>query len=223
MSLAWTPRISCRREAGKYTVTREPKIGILAVQGDYAEHRRVLEALGIESRLVRRAGELENLSGLILPGGESTTMLRFLMGESLMRPIQQFHEEGGALFGTCAGAILLAHEATSATSSQQESLGLLGVSIERNAYGRQLESHIARESCPALGEPSVEMVFIRAPVVRRVGPEVEILAHHGRDPVFMRQGRILATTFHPELSRDHRVHSFFVHRVVQSESVFSRM
>ncbi len=198
----------------------EPKVGILAVQGDYAEHRHVLDELEIETRLVKHAGELEGLAGLILPGGESTTMLKFVVGESLMEPIRQFHEKGGALFGTCAGAILLARETS---SPKQESLGLMDISIERNGYGRQLESHIAREACPALGEPPVEMVFIRAPVVHRVGPGVEVLAYHRQDPVLVRQGRIMATTFHPELSTDPRVHSFFVHQVMRSESAFSRL
>ena len=217
---AWIPRTYCKQEVGRYPVRHEPKIGILAVQGDYAAHRRVLDDLGIDSRLVRHAGELGGLSGLILPGGESSTMLKFLLGESLMQPIREFYEQGGALFGTCAGAILLAEETS---SPKQESLGLLDVSIERNAYGRQLESHVARESCPALGAPSVEMVFIRAPVVRRVGPAVEVLAYHRHDPVFLRQGRLMATTFHPELSRDDRVHSFFVRQVMRFESAISRM
>jgi len=199
---------------------RQPIIGILAVQGDYAEHRRVLDELEIEPRLVKHAGELEGLAGLILPGGESTTMLKFVVGESLMEPLRQFHEEGGALFGTCAGAILLAKETR---SPKQESLGLMDISIERNGYGRQLESHIAREACPALGEPPVEMVFIRAPVVHRVGPGVEVLAYHRQDPVLVRQGRIMASTFHPELSTDPRVHSFFVQQVMRSESAFSRL
>ncbi len=198
----------------------EPKVGILAVQGDYSEHRRVLNGLEIEPRLVKHASELEGLAGLILPGGESTTMLKFVVGESLMEPIRQFHEDGGALFGTCAGAILLAKEAS---SPKQESLGLMDISIERNGYGRQLESRIAHEACPALGEPLVEMVFIRAPVVHRVGPGVEVLAYHRQDPVFVRQGRIMATTFHPELSTGSRVHSFFVHQVMRSESAFSRL
>ena len=199
---------------------REPMVGILALQGDYAEHRRVLESLDVESRWVKHAADLEGLAGLILPGGESTTMLKFLLGESLLEPIQQFYEQGGALFGTCAGAILLAKETR---SPQQESLGLMDITVERNAYGRQLESHVARDDCPALGGPPLEMVFIRAPIIHRVGPGVEVLATHRQDPVLVRQGRLLATTFHPELSKDCRVHSFFVHRVLQSESAFTTL
>ncbi|HEX9724319.1 MAG TPA: pyridoxal 5'-phosphate synthase glutaminase subunit PdxT [Vicinamibacteria bacterium] len=199
---------------------RDLTVGILALQGDYSEHRRALAGLDIDPRLVKHADDLEGLAGLILPGGESTTMLKFMLGESLMEPIRRFHENGGALFGTCAGAILLAKETS---SPKQESLGLLDLSVERNGYGRQLESHIAHESCPALGETPVEMVFIRAPVVRRVGPDVEVLAYHHQDPVFVRQGRLVATTFHPELSNDSRVHSFFVHHVMRSENAFSRL
>lgn len=196
------------------------RVGILAVQGDYSEHRRALEGLDIEPRLVKHPDQLDGLSGLILPGGESTTMLKFMLGESLMEPIRELHRTGGALFGTCAGAILLAKETS---APKQESLGLLDISVERNGYGRQLESHIAREICPALGEPPLEMVFIRAPVIHRVGPDVEVLAFHRQDPVLVRQGRLMATTFHPELTTDARLHSFFVHQVMRSESAFSRL
>lgn len=199
---------------------REPTVGILALQGDYSEHRRVLESLDVEPRLVKHTADLEDLGGLILPGGESTTMLKFLLGESLMEPIRQFYEQGGTLFGTCAGAILLAKETR---SPEQESLGLMDITVERNAYGRQLESHVAREDCPTLGDPALEMVFIRAPIIHRVGPGVEVLATHREDPVFVRQGRLLATTFHPELSNDSRVHAFFVRRVLESESALSHL
>lgn len=191
----------------------EPAIGILALQGDYAEHQKALERLGMESRLVRHARELESLGGLILPGGESTTMLKLLKEESLMDPVIAFHESGGALYGTCAGAILLAKVVT---SPSQSTLSLLDISIERNGYGRQAQSHISREPCPPLGTPPLEMVFIRAPVIRAVGKDVEVLAYHRGDPVFVRQDRIMATTFHPELSGDDRVHSFFASHVLAS-------
>ncbi len=194
---------------------REPRIGILALQGDYAEHQEVLDRLGVESRLVRHARELESLEGLILPGGESTTMLKLLIEESLMNPVAAFHEDGGALYGTCAGAILLARKAT---SPSQATLSLLDISIERNGYGRQAQSHIAREPCPPLGAPPLEMVFIRAPIIRAVGKDVEVLANHRGDPVFVRQGRVMATTFHPELSGDDRVHSFFASQVLASST-----
>jgi 5'-phosphate synthase pdxT subunit len=192
---------------------RNPTVGILAVQGDYAEHRETLGHLGVDSRLVKHAVELEGLDGLIMPGGESTTMLKLLIGESLMEPIKDLLHRGGALYGTCAGAILLARKAT---SPEQPSLGLLNISIERNGYGRQLQSHVAVEPCPALGEPPLEMVFIRAPIIREVGPDVDVLARHRGDPVFVRQGRIMATTFHPELGKDDRVHSYFVRKIIRS-------
>ncbi len=198
----------------------EPTIGILALQGDYAEHREVLDRLGVESRLVRHARELESLEGLILPGGESTTMLKLLIEESLMDPVMAFHEDGGALYGTCAGAILLAKKAT---SPSQATLSLLDISIERNGYGRQAQSHITREPCPPLGAPPLEMVFIRAPIIRAVGKNVEVLASHRGDPVFIRQGRVMATTFHPELSGDDRVHSFFANHVLESNAAPSHL
>lgn len=182
-------------------------IGILALQGDYAEHRRTLERIGASSRLVRHARELEGIDGLILPGGESTTMLKFLLEQSLAEPIQDFFHQGGSLYGTCAGAILLAKEVT---GPAQPSLSLLDVAIERNAYGRQVESHVSHEPCALLGDPPLEMVFIRAPVIRSVGRGVEVLAEHRGHPVFVREGRVLATTFHPELSTDERVHRYFV-------------
>ena len=187
------------------------KIGLLAVQGDYREHQEVLSRLGVGSRLVKHAEDLEGLAGLILPGGESTTMLKFMVDGSLLGPVKSFYHRGGALYGTCAGAILLAERVR---SPAQASLELLDISIERNGYGRQLQSHISYEPCPALGNDPLEMVFIRAPIIRDVGREVDILAFHRDVPVFVRQGRIMATTFHPELSADERVHRYFIERLV---------
>lgn len=188
-------------------------IGILALQGDFEEHQEMLSAIGVDSRLVKHAAELQDLSGLILPGGESTTMLKFLEGESLVEPLKDFFRKGGALYGTCAGAILLAK---SVNSPPQPSLALLDISIERNGYGRQLQSHASRVSCPTLGQAPLEAVFIRAPIIRDVGRDVEVLAYHQDDPVFVRQGRIMATTFHPELSADDRVHRFFINQLMAS-------
>ena len=187
------------------------KIGILALQGDFEEHQEMLVGMGVDSCLVKYAEELEDLSGLILPGGESTTMLKFMEGESLVEPVKEFYRNGGALYGTCAGAILLAR---SVSSPAQPSLRLLDISIERNGYGRQIQSHVSHLACPILGEAPLEMVFIRAPIIREVGTEVEVLARHQEDPVFIRQGRIMATTFHPELSTDDRVHRFFIDHLV---------
>jgi 5'-phosphate synthase pdxT subunit len=188
-------------------------IGILAIQGDYAEHEEALGRLGVTTRLVKHAEALDGLHGLILPGGESTTIVKLMIGESLLEPVQHFFERGGALYGTCAGAILLAKHVT---SPSQPSLELLDISIERNGYGRQIQSHVSYEPCPALGEEPLEMVFIRAPIIHEVGVDVEILARHRRAPVFVRQGKLMATTFHPELSADHRVHRYFVDQVVAS-------
>jgi 5'-phosphate synthase pdxT subunit len=186
-------------------------IGILALQGDYAEHEKALGQLGISTRLVKHAKELDGLDGLILPGGESTTMIKFMIGESLLEPVLRFFESGGAIYGTCAGAILLAK---TVTSPSQSSLELLDISIERNGYGRQTQSHVSFESCPVLGEEPLEMVFIRAPIIHQVGDGVEVLARHRKAPVFVRQGRLMATTFHPELTHDQRVHRYFVEDVV---------
>jgi 5'-phosphate synthase pdxT subunit len=188
-------------------------IGILALQGDYAEHEEALGQLGVTTRLVKYGEELDGLHGLILPGGESTTMIKFMIGESLLEPVRRFFEQGGALYGTCAGAILLAKRVT---SPSQASLELLDISIERNGYGRQVQSHVSYEPCPALGSEPLEMVFIRAPIIHDVGTDVEVLARHRASPVFVRQGKLMATTFHPELSSDHRVHRYFIEHVVSS-------
>ncbi|MGH9322074.1 MAG: pyridoxal 5'-phosphate synthase glutaminase subunit PdxT [Vicinamibacteria bacterium] len=186
-------------------------IGVLALQGDYTEHQRMLERIGCCSRQIRKASELEGLQALILPGGESTTMLKFIEEEGLILPLRELYARGAALYGTCAGVILLAKEVT---SPSQPSLGLMDVSVERNAYGRQMDSHVADGPCPELGPDPLSMVFIRAPIIRRTGPAVRVLAHHRGEPVLVREGRILASTFHPELSEDERVHRYFIENVV---------
>jgi 5'-phosphate synthase pdxT subunit len=187
------------------------RIGVLALQGDYELHERMLARIGCESRQVRKASELAGLEALVIPGGESTTMLKLIEEEAMMEPLRRFHAEGAALYGTCAGVILLAKEVT---SPRQASLGLMDLTVERNAYGRQVDSHIAEEPCPELGSAPLPMVFIRAPVIRRTGPGVRVLARHRGEPVLAREGRILASTFHPELSEDERVHRYFLERVV---------
>jgi len=159
MSRAWIPKTFFKRGAGKTPVNEHPRrVGILAVQGDYSEHRRVLDGLGVDSRLVRHGQELEGLAGLILPGGESTTMLKFLANEGLKPAVEGFAAQGKPVLGTCAGAILLAKEVL---NPAQESLGLLDISIERNAYGRQIDSSVRRGDCPELAARPLEMVFIR--------------------------------------------------------------
>lgn len=191
------------------------QVGVLALQGDYGLHQRMLARLGRASRQVRRADELEGLKALVIPGGESTTMLKFIEEEGLMEPLRRFYADGAALYGTCAGVILLAKEVT---SPSQTSLGIMDVTVERNAYGRQVDSHMTEESCPELGSAPLPMVFIRAPVIRRTGPAVRVLARHRGDPVLVREGRLLASTFHPELSEDERVHRYFLESVVEESN-----
>jgi 5'-phosphate synthase pdxT subunit len=182
----------------------QPTIGILALQGDFDAHRRRLEELGAKIVLVRKPGELDRLDGLVIPGGESTTFLK-LLGEDGFQKLRAFVLRHPT-FGTCAGAILLAEEVL---NPPQKGLGALHVTVRRNAYGRQAESSI-REGKTSLGEGPLEMVFIRAPRFERLGPQVEVLAQDQNDPVLVREGNVLAATFHPELSEDRRVHSEFM-------------
>ena len=189
------------------------QIGVLALQGSFALHAASLERLGVRVTEVRRAGALEGLDGLIIPGGESSTMLKFLLEENLFDPLLAFHRRGGAIYGTCAGAILLAREVS---DPAQRSLGLIDIAVRRNGYGRQIHSHSATVECPVLGEPDLPVVMIRAPVITRTGPEVEVLARHRGQPVFVQDGRLLATTFHPELTDDLRVHRWFLRLVEQA-------
>jgi pyridoxal 5'-phosphate synthase pdxT subunit len=182
------------------------KIGVLAVQGDFEAHGAMLRALGVDSCQVRTAADLEALDGIILPGGESTTQLKFLEEEGLSGSLRRFAADGGAMFGTCAGAILLAREVR---NPSQPSLALMDISILRNAYGRQLQSEVRFGHC-ALKPAPLEMVFIRAPIIDRIGPGVEVLAEDAGTPVLVRQERLLAATFHPELTDDPTVHACFL-------------
>ncbi len=184
----------------------EMKVGILAVQGDFEAHGQMLSRLGVEHIFVRTPADLANLEGLVLPGGESTTHLKFLTEEGLLDGIRELARRGGALFGTCAGAILLAREVK---NPPQTSLGLADISIARNAYGRQVASQV-RWSPSKLKEVPLEMVFIRAPLIERVGNGVEVLAESEGQPVLVRQGKVLAATFHPELTEDTTVHEYFL-------------
>jgi pyridoxal 5'-phosphate synthase pdxT subunit len=181
------------------------KIGVLALQGDFDAHRRRLEQLGAEVVLVKKPEQLDEIDGLIIPGGESGTFLK-LLGEAGFEKLKQFVQVKPT-FGTCAGAILLANEVE---NPKQSGLGVLDIRIRRNAYGRQIDSSI-REG--RLGREPIEMVFIRAPKIERVGPGVEVIATEGNDPVAVRQGRVMAATFHPELSEDTRVHESFLNLV----------
>ena len=188
-------------------------IGVLAIQGDFAAHARALERVGVRAAEVRRAVDLENIDGLIIPGGESTTMLKLIAEDDLGRSITAFAREGKPVFGTCAGTILLAREVH---NPRQESLGLIDIDVERNAYGRQVDSFIAEAETTLEGGP-LEAVFIRAPKIRRVGASIDVLARIGRDPVFVRQGNVVAATFHPELAEDQRVHRLFAEMVARSK------
>lgn len=182
------------------------KIAIVAIQGDYEAHARALDRLGVEHTYVRVPDDLAGISGAILPGGESTTHLKVMREEGLFGALKTFAANGGALFGTCAGAILLARDVR---GPAQQSLGLLDISILRNAYGRQLASDVHTGNSKISDDP-LEMVFIRAPIIESVGKDVEILAEEGGHPVLVRQGRILAATFHPELTSDTTIHNYFL-------------
>jgi 5'-phosphate synthase pdxT subunit len=186
------------------------KIGVLALQGDFDAHRKRLEELGAEVVLIKKPEQLDEIDGLIIPGGESSTFLK-LLGEAGFEKLKQF-VRFKPTFGTCAGAILLANEVQ---NPPQAGLGALDIRIRRNAYGRQLDSSI-REG--KFHNTPIEMVFIRAPKIERVGPAVEVLATEGEDPVVVRQGKVMAATFHPELSRDTRVHRTFLDLVSDSTS-----
>src|SRR5438477_8690663 len=179
-----------------------PKIGVLALQGEFDAHRRRLEELGAEVVLVKKPEQLDAIDGLVIPGGESGTFLK-LLGDAGFEKLKQFVRLKPT-FGTCAGAILLA---TEVENPQQKGLGALNIRIRRNAYGRQIDSSI-REGL--LGTSPLEMVFIRAPKIENVGPGVEVIATQGADPVAVLQGRAMAATFHPELSDDTRVHQAFL-------------
>jgi 5'-phosphate synthase pdxT subunit len=184
---------------------QSPHIGVLAIQGDYERHAAALEESGAQPSLVKTPKGLVDLDGLILPGGESTTMLKFLERGGFFEALKAFAQEK-PVFGTCAGAILLAKEVR---HPSQPSLGILDIAVERNAYGAQRDSAILTLDTSLPGGP-LETVFIRAPRIVSTGPEVEILAEREGFPVLIRQGKTMAATFHPELSADSRVHRLFV-------------
>ena len=183
-------------------------IGVLALQGAYEAHAKALTALGATPKLIRLPEDLTNLDGLIMPGGESTTMLKFLERNDFFSTLQTFVQTTPT-FGTCAGAILLAKDVT---HPAQKSLAVLDITVERNAYGRQNDSVILTAPTSIPGAP-LEMVFIRAPRITRTGPAVETLATRDGAPVLVREGHLLAATFHPELSADPRVHQLFLNMI----------
>lgn len=183
------------------------KVGILALQGDYEAHAKAIERAGGEAVEVRTRADLDSVDGLIIPGGESTTMLKLLNEENLFEPLREFGQKK-PVFGTCAGVILIAKDVE---NPQQDSLGLMDVGVQRNAYGRQVDSHITKLPVEGLGD--LEAVFIRAPIIKRAGDGVRVLATHRGDPVLVEQGLHMAATFHPELTSDSRVHKRFLDRL----------
>jgi 5'-phosphate synthase pdxT subunit len=199
------------------------RVGVLALQGDFQAHERALTRAGAEAVEVRSAADLEGVQGLVIPGGESTTMMKLLEEEKLLDPLREFGRER-PIFGTCAGAILLASHVinppqASVANPPQASLGLMDMEVERNAYGRQLDSriarlHVARSEAESEGvEGDLEAVFIRAPIIRRVGRDANVLASYQGDPVLVEQGGHLAATFHPELTEDSRIHLMFLRKI----------
>jgi 5'-phosphate synthase pdxT subunit len=208
--------------SGNRQNSNHPKIGVLALQGDFDAHRRRLEELGAEVVLVKKPEQLDAIDGLVIPGGESGTFLKLLGDEGFEKLRQFVHAK--PTFGTCAGAILLA---TEVENPQQKGLGAINIRIRRNAYGRQIDSSIRegrlisdtlrldrfaanQSTSQELAGSPLEMVFIRAPKIEQVGDDVEVIATEGNDPVAVRQGRAMAATFHPELSADTRIHQAFL-------------
>jgi 5'-phosphate synthase pdxT subunit len=186
-----------------------PRVGVLALQGDFAAHGKALDELGVKWQLVKTPTELAQVQGLIIPGGESTTLLK-LMAPIAMRPaLEQFHRQGGPIFGTCAGLILLAQKTI---RPHQESLGFINIVAERNAYGRQIDSFIELGTplVEDLGPAPLEMVFIRAPKIAELRAGVLALATCKDEIVLARQGSVLVSSFHPELTADCRVHQYFL-------------
>ena len=189
-------------------------IGVLALQGDFDAHRKRLEELGAKVVLVKKPEQLDEIDGLVIPGGESSTLLK-LLGQDGFDKLKEY-VRSKPTFGTCAGAILLANEVE---NPKQASLGALDITIRRNAYGRQVDSSI-REG--QFQDRPIEMVFIRAPKIERVGDRVEVIGKEGNDPVLVRQNKTLAATFHPELSDDRRVHEFFLDLISGAKESASR-
>lgn len=187
-------------------MANELTVGVLALQGNFQAHCNALQRAGAKAVEVRTAEELKSVDALVIPGGESTTMLKLLDEENLFEPLKKFGEKK-PIFGTCAGAILLASEVLNPV---QRSLGLMDLTVERNAYGRQIDSRITQID---LGGEKAEAVFIRAPVIQRTGPEAKVLATYLNTPVLVQQGRHMAATFHPELSGSNLIHSIFVQGV----------
>jgi 5'-phosphate synthase pdxT subunit len=187
-------------------MSSEPVIGVLALQGDVEEHVRAFEAIGARVRTVKDRAGLAAVDGLVVPGGESTTVMRLLDRFGLSEPLVARVREGLPFWGTCMGMIVAAHDVA---GLEQKTLGLIDITVRRNAFGRQLASEEVPLVIPVLGSEPFPGVFIRAPWVERIGPGVTVLASHGGHGVFVKQGRTIGTSFHPELTKDARVHAYF--------------
>jgi 5'-phosphate synthase pdxT subunit len=206
-SEAMAVSVSVPEQAGS-GIDKTITIGVLALQGDYEAHARAFASLGARTRLIRKAEELAGLDGLVIPGGESTTMLKFLEQNGFFAELSKF-VAAMPTFATCAGCVLLAREVL---HPPQRSLGLLDATVERNAYGRQIDSTILTAPTELPGGP-LEMVFIRSPRISRVGSGVEVLASRDGAPTLVRQGNLLVATFHPEMTTDTRVQQLFLDMV----------
>ncbi|MEP6561679.1 MAG: pyridoxal 5'-phosphate synthase glutaminase subunit PdxT [Nakamurella sp.] len=192
----------------------DPVIGVLALQGDVREHLVALAGLGVTARPIRRATELDDVDGIVIPGGESTTICRLLDVFELREPLTRRLRDGLPAFGSCAGMIVLADQILDGRADQRP-LGAIDITVRRNAFGRQVDSFEADLDVAGLSAGAVRGVFIRAPWVERAGPDVTVLARVGEHPVAVRQGKVLATSFHPEVSGDDRLHALFLD-IVQS-------
>jgi 5'-phosphate synthase pdxT subunit len=192
------------------------RVGVLALQGAFREHRRALADIGVDAAEVRLPADFAGLDGLVIPGGESTTMMRLMAVYGLEGPIRELHARGGAIFGTCAGMIVLAAAAVDGRPDQRP-LGLIDIDVRRNAYGRQTSSFEAPVRLPGEDLP-MPGIFIRAPRIDRVGPDVAVVARRGEEPVAVMQGTVIAAAFHPELTRDRRLHARFTSLALGSEA-----
>ncbi len=190
-------------------------LGILGLQGDFYAHKKMGEKLGIETIIVRSPEDFEKIDGLIIPGGESTTITKLLFRYNLTNSLKKFHKEGKPIFGTCAGMVLLAKKIDNHPG--QFSFGFIDISVKRNAYGRQIDSFEEDVSIPIIGKKPFHGVFIRAPKISRVGKSVESLAKHNSDHILAREGNILVGSFHPELTEDVRIYEYFMEMVKQTK------
>jgi 5'-phosphate synthase pdxT subunit len=196
-----------------------PLVGVLALQGDVAEHRRALEANGTRTLEVKTEGQLAAVDALIIPGGESTTVIRLLNRFGLAAPIKARVRAGMPLWGTCMGMIVAAHDVA---GLDQGTLDLIDITVRRNAFGRQIASAEVALDIPVLGSPPFPAVFIRAPWIQRAGPGVDVLATHDGHGVFVRQANVMATSFHPELTRDNRIHAYFAALVARAVPLIAK-